>query len=70
LGFEEVGQMSTEAEAGFFGNAVRIGVDSAKKLLDLLRGLLIAVQDALMRLDVMLHLRLHLHSLRKDLPSF
>ena len=51
--------MPAKAKAGLLGDAFGIGIQGAKKLLDLLRGLLIAVQDALTWLDVMSHFRLH-----------
>ena len=51
--------MLAETDTGFVGNAVGIGVDGSKKLLDLFRGFLIAQQLALTWLDVMMHLRIH-----------
>ncbi len=51
--------MAPEADAWFLGNTVGIRIDGAKKLLDFLRDLLVARQDALTWLDVMLHFRLH-----------
>ena len=45
--------MAPEADRRFFGNALRIGFNSAKKLLDLFKGLPIAMRD------VTLHFRLH-----------
>jgi hypothetical protein len=66
---QEIGQMPMEAEPGFLGNTVRVGVYCPKKFLDLFRGLLIAPLGALTWLDVVFHFRLHLHSPRKDLPK-
>jgi hypothetical protein len=51
--------MAPEADARFLGNALGIRIDGAKKLLDFLRDLRIAVQDPFTWLDVMLHFPLH-----------
>ncbi len=67
--WEEIGQMPVEAEPGFLGNTVRVGVYRPKKFLDLFGGLLIAPLGVLTWLDVVFHFRLHLHSPRKDLPK-
>ncbi|MGA8442147.1 MAG: hypothetical protein WB762_33610 [Candidatus Sulfotelmatobacter sp.] len=44
--------MLAEADAGFLGKALRIGLERTKKLLDLVPDLLIPVPDGRTRLDV------------------
>ena len=44
--------MLAEADAGFVGNALGIGLERTKKLLDLVRDLLIPVPDVRTRRDV------------------
>jgi len=44
--------MLAEADAGFVGNALRIGLERTKKLLDLVRDLLIPVPEGRTRRDV------------------
>jgi hypothetical protein len=61
--------MAAETETGFLGCAVGIGIDGEKKFLNLVRGLLVALRNALTWLDVMLHFRLHPHSPRNNLPE-
>jgi hypothetical protein len=61
--------MLAEADAGFVGNTLRIGLERTKKLLDLLRDLLIPVPDGRTRSDVICF-RLHSQPTRKRTPPF
>ena len=66
---KEAGKVLAEAEAGFLGGAVGIGINRAQKVPDLLPNLGVAWRDTLTWLDVVLHLRTHCHSPRKTLAS-
>ncbi len=60
--------MLVKSKARFLGDAGRIGVDSAEKLLDFLCNLFLARRGTLTWLDVMLHFRLHSRLPQKTQP--